>query len=522
MLNRLNQSKYFIISGRVFAYGLAIVGLAELIRSFVALFDPLSNDYSEMIVAGMSRQLQLTKSLAAIYAPPDAPYHLPGVQYPPLFMCFGAVLLALTHLSPLLAARLLAWFGYAGSGLLVGLLVWQETRQRWAALVAAFLPFNFWSVIIFINAARPDPLALLFSLCAAFYYRRYQLKRIKLDASPLLSATNWWQNFGELLPVVLLCWLAFFTKQTYIAVSAGVFFDLLLRRGQRFYALLFGLVLGSLVGSGLLLFNLLSQGTFMAIFDPARADRFIFDKAPSFIQIFLTDHAALLLIALLVLWIVGRYNPYQRFWLLYFFFAVLGCVSIVKDGAVDYYFNEVAYLTCVLVGLALAWWLKKIEKLRWRNWLLPLLLAVQFGVAIVMFIGWGLTANYDNFRQAYNSGLQLVAQAQAKHQPTLIFADNLLLATDQTDLICDYFIYSILVEDKHADPTSLLTDLQRHRYSLIITENFYSWPPVFNAAIQQNYSMHYLNGKNKQHLFKVYVLKPLGAVHILTSNQDRD
>lgn len=507
MLNRVNQPKYFVIVTRFFAYGLAIVGLAELIRSFVDLFDPISTDYSEMIVAGMSRQLQLTGSLAAIYAPPAVPYHLPGVQYPPLFMGLGAVLLTLTHLSPLLAARFVAWFGYAGSGAMVGLLVWQETRQRWLAFVAALLPFDFWGVIIFMNAARPDPLALFFSLWAAFFYRRYQIRRTKTDTNEIILTANWSRNFAELLPVILFCWLAFFTKQTYIAVSAGVFFDLLLRRGQRLYALLFGFVLGSLVLAGLFLFNLLSNGTFFGIFDPARADRFIFDKAPSFVQIFVSDHAAFLLIGLFVLWLIVRHNPSKRFWAIYYFFAVLGCASIVKDGAVDYYFNEVAYLTCVLVGLALAWGIKNIEKLRWHNKLLPLLLTIQFGIAVAMFIGWGLTANYDNSRPAYNAGLQLVKDAQAKNEPTLIFADNLLLATNRTDLICDYFIYSILVEDKHADPTPLLTDLQQRRYSMIITENFYSWPPVFSEAIAQNYSMYYLNGKDGRHLFKVYVPK---------------
>jgi hypothetical protein len=491
---------------------LALLGLLQLVRSFFALFDPISLDYSEMLVAGMSRQLSLSGSLAAVYAPPHAPYGLPGLQYPPLFIGVTTLVLKISPLTPLLVARGLAWATYTFAAILVGVAVWQETRQRWAALVAMGLPFCFWSVIIFIDAARPDPLALALSLLTACYYRRIYLKRSTLSARALLVALSW---------VALGCAAAFFSKQTYLACSAAIFFDLLLQQGRRRYAFYFGLVFSVLVGSGIFIINLLANGTFVGIFDPARASRFIFDKAPGFVGIFVLDHLPLLALAVSVLiWqIYSKKSGY--FWPLYGGWAALACVAIVKDGAVDYYFNELAYVLCVQVGMGLAWVWPKISeaatgkqpfhtfytfytiRIKYLEWF-KVALVVQLVIALGMFGGWGQGRDFDNFRLAYAQGQALVSQAQLQKRPVLIFADNLLLATDQTELSGDYFIYTLLVENKHANAEPLLVDLQQRRYDFVISEEFLHWPAVFQAALTANYDLQYLDGLDGRHLFKVY------------------
>lgn len=549
------------------AAGLALGGAAELIRGFAALFDPLTLDYSEMIVAGMARQLSRTSSLAAIYAPLTTPYALPGVQYPPLFIWLNLLLLKLTGLPPLLSTRLLAWTAYAGSGFLVGGLVWQETRQRWAAVVAAGLPFCFWSVIIFINAARPDPLALFFSLLAAFFYRRMgksnslskdrsdqttmklechsergtseesvaenlrgaEFNILATDAAgyPLggrasipgtpsvptrrdnepafvqigVGSVSVKAHLLKLFAIALLCALAFLSKQTYLAIGAAIFFDLMLTRGRRRAALFFGLTLVALLVGGILLVNTLADGTFVGIFDPARAARFIFDKVPGFVGFFVLDHSPLFLIAgASMVWQLRRG---EKFWPLYTLFATLACAAIVKDGAVDYYFNELAYVLSVNVGLALA---GNSTEPRAKNWLTAAI-GVQMLIAVAMFGAWGQGRAFDNFRQAYSEGVTLVQTAQAQNRPVLIFADNLLLATNHTDLIGDYFIYSILVENKRRDPQPLVSDLERGYYDFVIGEEFFRWPQVFQTALDKYYTLHYLDGQDGRHLFRLYLRK---------------
>src|SRR5690348_1838763 len=85
------------------AVGLAFFGGLELLRGFTALFAPVSNDYSEMMVAGMAQQLHLTGRLEYIYAPPNAPYSMPGVQYPPIFITLTSLLISLTGMGAVLA-----------------------------------------------------------------------------------------------------------------------------------------------------------------------------------------------------------------------------------------------------------------------------------------------------------------------------------------------------------------------------------------------------------------------------------
>jgi hypothetical protein len=119
---------------------------------------------------------------------------------------------------------------------------------------------------------------------------------------------------------------------------------------------------------------------------------------------FLLDHAPLIIIALVAL--VWQWRQGRRFWPLYIFFATLACASNVKDGAVDYYFNEVAYLLAAQVGIALALWFKvqssrfkvqgskfntptgvSVQSSRFSS-LIIVLLGLQVVIAAGMFVAW--------------------------------------------------------------------------------------------------------------------------------------
>ncbi len=503
-----------------------------------------------MMVGGAARQLRDGAGLAAIYAPPATPYQMPGVQYPPLFIYLTSALSGLSGLKILLAERLLAWGFYVASGLVVGLIVWQETRQRWAAIAAGALPFAFWSVIIFVHAARVDPLALFLSLLAAYFYRRMTLKNT-LD----------WRSLGLIAGLSV---AAFFTKQTYLAVTAAIFLDLVVggRRLRHFRfsikelstqfsvlspVLVFvGWWLGW-VGLGFGLFGWWSRGEIFGIYDPARAGSFIFQLVPGFVGFFVLDHVALLILAAVSLrreWQQSRY-----FWVIYGVFAALSCITIIKDGAVDYYFNELAYVLSIAVGLLVAPLLVEVRDEGFTIYDLPLkeprprftfrrgeatsrnlqiqnsklqiqnyssapdprlkwLLGFQTLVAMGMFLGWSHWKDFEASRLAYQEGFTLTQAAQAGEargqKPGLILVNSFLLDSNRADEIGDYFIYSVLLKNGRRDMTPLLSDLETGRYRLIITETFNRWPSQIEEALNRRYNLRIIADTAGRPIYKVY------------------
>jgi len=518
--------------GWLFVAGLAFCGGLQLLRGFVALFGPVSTDYSEMMVAGMARQWLDSGRLAFSYTPPDAPYGMPGVQYPPLFIGLTAVLMKASGLGAVLAARLLAWAAYAAAGAMVGLLVWRETAHKKLAVYAACFPFTFWSVLIFINGARPDPLALFLSLLAVYIYRGGRERQ-----NPALI---------KLVIVALTLALAFYAKQTYLAAAAAIFFDLALARGRRRYALFFG---GAYAGLGLIglgICQVASEGQFVGIFEPGRAGRFIFHLAPAMLGFFLLDHAPLIILAGLALgW---QWRRGQLFWPLYAFFATLACSSIVKDGAVDYYFNEVAYLLSVQAALGIMrfhsvafsrqllvgspqisgssppvkaiieereaaaanTFTKVFPQIRPSPAIVNGLLAVQLVIAIGMLVGWNQGRDNDSFGRVDQEARAIVEQYQQSGKPALIFQNNLLLDTNQVNLIGDYFIYWILIGNGQRDIGPLQRDLENRRYELILvgSPEFRRWPPALNRPLEAGYNLRILAGSDGRPLYWLYQRKP--------------
>jgi hypothetical protein len=500
---------------------LGLLGLVEIARAFLALFSPVVIDYCEMTVGGAVEQLRLGASLRDIYSPPAAPYGMPGVQYPPLFILLVWGFQSLTGLGIFLAERFVAWGFYAGAGALVGLIVWKETGRKWAGLVSAGLPFCFWSVIIFAHAARVDPLALFLSLLAAFIYRQAR------------------KTFLNLALVALLAALAFFSKQTYLAVTVAVFLDLafstsknpgktaygqsgLLKQISReglLKAAGFAAMFGVWAGLGFGLFGWLSAGGIFSIFDPARAGSFIFDKAPGFVGFFLLDHLPFISLALVSLFLQWRQN--QKFWVFYTLFAALACVTIIKDGAVDYYFNELAYLLALAVGLLVARFSssspeKQGETTRRnlfvsRKWIGPALV-FQAVIALGMLIFWSPWKDFNASEAAYQQGLELIRQAYQGEanggKPPLVLVDSFLIETGRAPQVGDYFIYSVLLRNGKRDPIPLITDLENRRYSLIITETFNRWPPEVEAALAKGYNSGSITRTDGQAIYYVYRAKP--------------
>lgn len=503
---------------------LSLAGAAQAIRAFAALFTPLVLDYTEMMLVGGTWQFQ-HNGLAATYLPPDTPYHLPGIQYPPLFPILMSLLNWLTGVTLVGAARFWSYGGYVVAAFMVVLLVRQFIFQNFGKqklpslplFLSFFLPFCFWPVIIFAHTARVDPLALFFSLLGIWLYLKAGSK----------------SSYGWLVVVAAVLVLAVYTKQTYIVAPAAVFFHLLLTLPgkARLKAFAFGFTYAGFLVAGYLLISLFSSAAFLTIFDPARAARFILNYAPGMVAFFTLDHLPLLIIAIAVArW---QWRQGHRFYPLYLLLSALSCITIVKDGAIDYYFTELAYISCVLVGIAATYlyitypptFRKRVYEVgedttyptivknaqpsrKYLRWVVAGL-ALQGVIAIGMLVGWSQQRAADNFRDSWNTAVAIVAQAQQQNRPALILTNGLLIATEQNEKVGDYLIYSILLSGGKTDPQLLATDLTAQRWQLIITTDppFYRWPETISSALAQHYNLNILSGRDGTNIYWVYTPK---------------
>ena len=518
---------------------LAICALIQIVRPLFVLTDPVSTDYVEMMVAWAVRRMADGAGLVGIYQPPGAPYGMPGVAYPPLVLLLGAALVK-AGADVLIAMRLICWMGYVVAGGCVGLLVWHETRSRWAAIVAALMPFCFWNVLQYLAGSRVDSAAIALALAGVACYRR---------GAPLL------------LPVLLLA-AAFYCKQTMLAAPAAIALDLFfrqsegkppsprpfprdeergtnqreflhdeargtsqkpyrpvdppslraaLRRVRRHGRVAVGQVgavrrlratspfvfgMAGAVAAGFGLFMLLSGGTMAGIYDGGRAARLIpFDKMLTYWFFFVADHLPFLALAGAALWL--RWRKGDRFWAFYTVLALLlTSATLLKDGAVDYYFGEVCYIVAVQVG----WLVPKIVQGRLANSdivraatlrrVALILLAVQAVIGLI-FVPKGDPATlHISGRGAYNTALAAVREAQTQGCTSLILANNLLLATGRPDIIGDYFVYGILLTSGKRDPAPLVADISAHKYDVIMIETggFGRYPDAVTDALARYYT----------------------------------
>jgi hypothetical protein len=323
-----------------------------------------------------------------------------------------------------------------------------------------------------------------------------------------------------LIPVSLLCVAAFYTKQTYLAVSAAIFFDLLLRvlpqalqaketndtpgkfvfnsKQVRTLAYFVGLCLLWLIVFGVI-FHFWSSGTFWGIFEPGRAGSFIFEKTPGFVSIFLFNHLPLLILAGLGLRQIGKRG---RFFALYALFAALMCVTIVKDGAVDYYFNELSYVLSIAVALYIA-----ARPTNHQSSIInhqSVLVAIQIIVAIGMFVFWSQWKDFEASKKVYAENLQLVRQAQAEGRSALVYVNAFLLETGQAEKIGDYFIYFVLLKNDLRDAAPLLADLETGRYEFVMAESFLRWQPAVDAALARRYELRTVTAADGKPLYRLY------------------
>jgi hypothetical protein len=493
---------YTIITRLIIAT-ITLVGIFQLFRSLTALFSPFVTDMTEIMTAIAAEQFAVRHSLADMYMPPNAYYGMPGVQYPPLFILLTWGFMQFGF-DAIFATRLISWLAYLGAAVLVSLIVWQETRHKWASLIAGLLPFSFYTIVTFLHTARVDPLAVCLALGGVYLYRRINLATyIKSDRNSFRYKST--LNFYYICIAVLLA-SAFFVKQTFlVAAGAILIHGVMTRQGRRRGVLLFGMVYMVLLGLGAWLTIYYSDGTYLSIFDTDRAKRFIFALASSMVFYFMLNHLPVLLIGVIGIWQYLKKGDY--FFPIYSILIACSLVTIVKDGANTYYFTELVYLVCAMNGIVIAKCLSRSSafgrRVRYRVFAG---LAIQAVISASLFLFWSHWNETENYLPAYKEGVALVQEANATGERTLVFANQLLMETNQTDKAGDYFIYSILLHSGGRDAQELADDLGSGKWGKVITvtPDLYKWESPVKRALLVNYNLRTISGKDGTPYFWVY------------------
>jgi len=465
---------------------LAFLGAIQMMRGFLALFTPLVLDYTEQMLVAGTWQLE-NNGIAAMYAPPGAPYDMPGIQYPPLFPVLTVLLHNIFGISLEGAVRFWSFGGYIAAAIVAGFIVkeWLPKQPLRYNYLTIFLPFCFWPVIIYMQTARVDPLALFLSLSGAWLY----LRNGSVKATGFLFA------------------LAALTKQTYLAATIALLLNLLLARKWK-KAGIFTVSYILPLGIAYFVTNILSGGIFFNIFDPSRATRFIFHLAPGMVFFFLIDHLPILILAstgVAFLW-----KKEQPFLPLYALFSALSCLTIIKDGAVDYYFTELVYLASIMTCIFLQSKNTETRDLnakqrKIKNYVPTLLIGIQCLLGAGMVIGYSQLNAADNFTEAYQAGAAVIKDAQ----DSLVLADGALIANEYYNRAGDYLIYSIMLSSGKADSTLLVKDLKEKRWKqiLTVTPDLYRWVAPIANALADNYEVQILRGRDSQGLYWLYTPK---------------
>jgi hypothetical protein len=378
--------------------------------------------------------------------------------YTPLFYAITGLasrVLALDLLQSLAFTRAIAFLSAGGVVSMVFVLARETGASRLAALTVAsfFLALPFMDRWAF--TSRPDMLAILLSLISAWL------------------ALRWPDRAG---PAALVAVIAFFTKQTSIAVPAAITVWLWFS-GRRRQAIIFVATWLACFAPTVLAINGLTQGNFLlnvfyAHLNPTNG----FDAAlgaivelPVYVWPALIPAIASLAIQLRQ----RRPGLISVYWL-----VSLGVLfyTLRGRGAAENYFIEPSALTCILAAPALSQLLRPTVTIRGRAALIGLIGAL--GVW-----GWQM---WGYWREGGELELERPTQVPEIARAERIWAEepSLIVFSGKPLLVSDPFLLSQMAEAGHYD-TSLLVDRVRSRYfDLIIVRGDVRQPRFLNGQIK--------------------------------------
>lgn len=442
-------------------------GLGALLALYVGFFVvegvadircPYVLDYGEGLVLSQAVRLTQGDNLYNDYT------HYPFVvsNYPPLFIALSAVGVKLFGVS-FAFGRALAFAAMLGVGAVMTVLLRRCRVGLAPALAAPAFLLSTRYVTEWASWMRVDTLALLLVMAGLYF---------------VLRGGRW------LILAVLLMVAASYTKQSMIAgVAAG--FVYLWWAGERRNALLF---VGCWAAIGLMIlmaFQSASHGWFCRHMVTANANPWHADRAWWWFEMTAKEWPVLIGMAVVGAAVslagplrqkkspcpAGNGADCDRLLVPYFFFAAIAAVTIGKAGAYVNFMIEPLAAACLLgarayARLTAAWPSRTARAL----WLVAA--ASLSGQAIAM---WTPPSRWEQQRNWQAQGARAAAQIIAKTKGDIIGEPVGILVTSGRPLLLDPASFSQMYLAGYWDPTPLLRDIRRRRFSLIFMSGDALW-----------------------------------------------
>ncbi len=316
--------------------GLLVYLALTLWLGIVGLMYPYQLDYGEGIVLWFARQLAhgqpIYKGLT------DLPYA--SSNYPPVALLLAAMLMPLLG-DGYSSGRLLNFVAALSVTALIYHLVYGETRDRRAGILAALFFFGSPYIYHWIPLFRVDLIGLAFAFAGVYVLWKFDRHSPTADRRTVVH---------YVLCLTVLFLLALYTKHSLIAAPLAAFLTLW-QRGRRI-ALAFAFALGTLGSALYLALDVVTRGGFTFGIIESNATVFLLEQLGTLVQNFVSTFPILLLLALWS-W-TARVRAKQMGaleWYAVTTFAAL--VMAGRVGAWENYFFEALAIVCVFAGFTL-------------------------------------------------------------------------------------------------------------------------------------------------------------------------
>ena len=454
-----------------------------LAYQFVAVTYRYSLDYGEAPLVDQAMRLASGQNIyrADISTPP---YTISN--YPPLYVALVAASVKLLGPSQsFFVGRIISILSTWVSSILLMLIVYAPTRDRFAALSAGMIFLTFPFVVYWSPLLRIDMLALALSL-AGLCLLADGLK----EGQPVSSQ--------RLVGVALLLVAAIYTRQSYGLAAPFAAFVWLLARDWR-QALRLAVLVS---GVGLVLFlvlNGLTHGGFFFNIVTANVNEFRLELLEYNWNRMLEAALILLYIGGASLFLIPRWNPLWTLAAPYLIGATLSAATIGKIGSNVNYLMELCAALSLSAGAMVASSRAHLSAYSLRAALL-MILALAVGKMLHVTLQdytWDLRE-----RRAATTDLSQL-ESLVVETPGLILADEYMgmLTLQGRPLVIQPFEVTQLARDGKWDQTPLLESIKNKQFaSIIIYDREWSnerWTPEMLSAINQSYMLVDVVAENK-------------------------
>ena len=467
-----------------------------LAYQFLAVSYPYSLDYGEAPLVDQAMRLASGQNIyrADISTPP---YTISN--YPPLYVALVAASVKLFGPSQsFFVGRMISVLCMWASSILLMLIVYAPTRDRFAALSAGLIFPAFPFVLYWSPLLRIDMLALALSL-AGLCLLADGLK----EGQPVSPR--------RLIGVALLLVAAIYTRQSYGLAAPFAAFVWLLAHDWRQALKLAGLV----SGLGLVLFlalNSLTHGGFFFNIVTANVNAFSVDLLKFNWDRVREAALILLFIGGASLFLTPRWNPLWMLAAPYLVGAILSAATIGKLGSNVNYVLELCAALSLSAGAVVAWSRAhlSIHSLRAA---LPIILALAIGKMMHVMLK-DYTWDLRERRAAISELSQL--EAMVAETPGPILADEYMgmLTLQGRPLVIQPFEVTQLAWAGKWDQTPLLDSINRKEFAAVILYDRpwlnERWTPEMLSAIGRSYRLVDIVAENK--IYKAFQRKPSTSI----------